>query len=379
MEWNNMVELNPGGDNRFRRGAILALAAAAVVAVLVVVVRHLSLSSARADLDQAAAKGPVVQVVEAGSSAALQKVTVLASVTPYQQATLYAKVSGYLSKVLVDKGDAVKAGQLLATIESQETDAQFNSARADLTNKQRIAQRYNQLLRQNAIAAQQADQADADSRVAKATLDQFATLKSYQRLVAPFDGRVTARFADPGALVQNATTSQTAAQPVVTISDDTRLRIDAYVQQDVAPFVHEGDSAEIVDAANTGRSVSAKITRVAGQLDPRTRTMLVEVVLDNRERFLLGGSFAYMTLHVPVSSATQVPVGALVTRGNDQFVAVVGSDSRLHYVKVVVASTDGDTVALAGGIKPGTRLAVDLPAEASDGTLVNPVKSAAGK
>jgi len=86
-----------------------------------------------------------------------------------------------------------------------------------------------------------------------------------------------------------------------------------------------------------------------------------------------------MTLHVPVSSATQVPVGALVTRGNDQFVAVVGSDSRLHYVKVVVASTDGDTVALAGGIKPGTRLAVDLPAEASDGTLVNPVKSAAGK
>ena len=175
-------------------------------------------------------------------------------------------------------------------------------------------------------------------------LDQYGTLKSYERLVAPFDGRVTARFADPGALVQNATTSQTAAQPVVTISDDTRLRIDAYVQQDVAPFVHEGDTAEIVDAANTGRSITAKITRVAGQLDPRTRTMLVEVVLDNRERFLLGGSFAYLTLHVPVNSATQVPVGALITRGNDQFVAMVGPDSRLHYIKVAVASTDGDTV-----------------------------------
>jgi len=190
---------------------------------------------------------------------------------------------------------------------------------------------------------------------------------------------VTARFADPGALVQNATTSQTAAQPVVTISDDTRLRIDAYVQQDVAPFVHEGDTAEIVDAANTGRSVSAKITRVAGQLDPRTRTMLVEVVLDNRERFLLGGSFAYMTLHVPVTSATQVPVGALITRGPDQFIALVGSDFRLHYIKVAVASTDGDTVTLANGIKPGTRLAVDLPAEAADGGLVNPVQAAAAK
>ena len=102
---------------------------------------------------------------------------------------MYAKVSGYLSKVAVDKGDFVKTGQLLATIESQETDAQYNSARADLANKQRIAQRYDQLLRQSAIAAQQADQADADARVAVATLQQYGTLKSYERLVAPFDGR----------------------------------------------------------------------------------------------------------------------------------------------------------------------------------------------
>jgi len=369
--------MNEGQNNSgaFRRGAILVLVAAAILAVAVIVWRHLHLSSQRSELSDAASKGPTVQVIAAGTGPAAQTVTVLASVTPYQQATLYAKVSGYLSKVLVDKGDHVKAGQLLATIESQETDAQYNSARADLINKQRIAQRYDQLLRQSAIAAQQADQADADARVARATLDQYGTLKSYERLVAPFDGQVTARFADPGALVQNATTSQTAAQPVVTISDDTRLRIQAYVQQDAAPFVHEGDTAQIVDAANTGRSITAKITRVSGQLDPRTRTMLVEVVLDNREKFLLGGSFAYMTLHVPVSSATQVPVGALITRGSDQFVAVVAPDSRLHYIKIAVASTDGDTVMLAGGIKPGTRIAVDLPAEATDGAVVNAVQA----
>jgi RND family efflux transporter MFP subunit len=371
-----MTQSSGGG---LRRASVLVVVAAAILAVVVIVLHHTTLSSARSELADAAAKGPVVQVVQAGAAPALQTVTVLASVTPYQQATLYAKVSGYLGKVLVDKGDHVKAGQLLATIQSQETDAQFNSARADLVNKQRIAQRYDQLLRQNAVAAQQADQAEADARMAKATLDQYSTLKSYERLTAPFDGQVTARFADPGALVQNATGSQTAAQPVVTVSDDTRLRIDAYVQQDVAPFVHEGDSAQIVDAANTGRSLTAKITRVAGQLDPRTRTMLVEVQLDNKERFLLGGSFAYMTLHVPVTSATQVPVGALITRGNDQFVAVVGSDSRLHYIKVAVASTDGDIVNLAGGIKPGTRIAVDLPAEAADGGLVQPAQSPAAK
>jgi RND family efflux transporter MFP subunit len=363
-------------DGHFRGGAIILLIVGAIIVAVAVVLHFRHLSTQRAGLDDSTAKGAAVQVVEAAAGPALQTVTVLASVRPYQEATLYAKVSGYLSQVLVDKGDAVKTGQLLATIESQETDAQYNSARADLLNKQQIARRYDQLLRQNAIAAQQADQADADARVAQATLEQYATLKSYERLTAPFNGRITARFTDPGALVQNASTSQTAAQPVVTVSDDTRLRIDAYVQQ-AAPFVHEGDTAEIVDAANSGRSVQAKVTRVAGQLDSRTRTMLVEVVMDNRGRFLLGGSFAYMTLHVPVNSATQVPVGALITKGNDQFVAVVGPDSRLHYIKVAIGSTDGDTVTLAGGIKPGTHLAVDLPAEASDGSLVRPIMAGA--
>jgi RND family efflux transporter MFP subunit len=371
--------MTQSGSGGFRRAAVLVLVAAAITAVAVIILHHTGLSSERSDLADATSKGPIVQVVRANAAPALQTVTVLASVTPYQQATLYAKVSGYLANVLVDKGDHVKTGQLLATIESQETDAQYNSARADLINKERIAQRYDQLLRQSAVAAQQADQADADARVARATLDQFATLKSYERLVAPFDGQVTARFADPGALVQNAAGSQTASQPVVTLSDDTRLRIDAYVQQGVAPFVHQGDAAQIVDAANTGRSLTAKITRVSGQLDPRTRTMLVEVQLDNKDKFLLGGSFAYMTLHVPVTRATQVPVGALITRGNDQFVALVGADSRLHYVKVAVASTDGDTVNLADGIKPGTRIAVDLPAEAADGGLVQPAQAVAPK
>lgn len=368
-----MPEAKKSGGS-LRLGAVLVLLAVAALAVALVVLHFRSLSSARTDLNQATAKGPVVQVVEASTASALRTVTVQATVTPYSQATLYAKVSGYLSKVLVDKGDAVKAGQLLATIESQETEAQYNSARADLANKQRIAQRYDQLLRQGAIAPQQAEQSAADARVAAAAVQQYGTLRSYQRLVAPFDGRVTARFADPGALVQNATTSQTAAQPVVTISDDTRLRIDAYVQQDVAPFVHEGDPVEIVDAANSGRSITAKLTRVSGQLDPRTRTMLVEAAVDNQNRFFLGGSFAYMTLHVPVPSSTQVPVGALITRGDDQFIAVVSPNSHLHYIKVAVASTDGDTVTLATGVKPGTRIAVDLPAEAIDGALVDPVR-----
>ena len=368
---------DPNAQGRLRRGGVTLLVIAAVIVGTVVVLHYTHISSARADLERDTAKGPQVQVITAKATSGMRDITILADVRPYQEATLYAKVSGYLGKVLVDKGDTVKAGQLLATIESQETDAQYASAAADLANKKQIAQRYDQLARQNAIAAQQKDQADADARVAQAVLQQDATLKDYEHIIAPFAGKITARFADPGALMQNATSSQTSSQPVVTVSDDTKLRIDAFVQQQDAPFVHAGDSADIVDAANQSRKLSAKVSRVSGALDPRTRTMLVEVMLDNPNESLLSGSFAYMTLHVPEPSATQIPVGAMITRGADQFIALVDQNSRLHLVKIQVAATDGDSITLANGLKPGTRIAVDLPPEAVDGALVQPVTASA--
>lgn len=363
-------------QRRLRRGGVIVLAVAAMIVAGVLVSHYGHLSTARAELEKATAKGPEVQVVRATASGGMRDITILADVVPYQVATLYAKVSGYLGKVLVDKGDVVKAGQLLATIESQETDAQYASAAADLANKRQIARRYDQLAQQNAIAAQQKDQADADARIAQATLNQDATLKGYERLTAPFDGKVTARFADAGALVQNAQTGQTASLPVVTVEDDSKLRIDAFVQQQDAPFVHAGDKVDIVDAANPGRKIEATLTRVSGALDPRTRTMLVEAQLNNPKEMLLGGSFAYMTLHVPEPTATQVPVGALITRGSDQFIALVDKNSRLHFIKIGVASTDGDTITLAEGLRPGTEIAVDLPEDATDGALVQPVMAA---
>jgi membrane fusion protein, multidrug efflux system len=369
---------DPRGQQKgLRRGGVIVLILAAAVVAGALASHYLHLDSARTALARESEKGPEIQVVRATASGGMRDITILADVVPYQVATLYAKVSGYLGKVVVDKGDIVKTGQLLATIESQETDAQYVSAAADLANKQQIARRYDQLAKENAIAAQQKDQADADARIAQATLNQDATLKGYERLIAPFDGKVTARYADPGALVQNAQTGQTASLPVVTVEDDSKLRIDAFVQQQDAPFVHAGDNVDIVDAANPGRKITARLTRVSGALDPRTRTMLVEAQLDNPKEMLLGGSFAYMTLHVPEPTATQIPMGALITRGSDQFIAVVSKDSHLHFVKIAVASTNGDTITLAQGIDPGTAIAVDLPEDATDGALVRPIMAPA--
>ena len=173
-------------------------------------------------------------------------VKLLADVRPYQEATLYGKVSGYLKTVNVDKGDTVKEGQLLAVIEFQETDAQYASASADLANKQRQAHRMDQLVRENDISHQQADQADADAHMAAATLHQLATLRSYERLVLRLRAKSLPVTPIPARWCRMRKNSQTSALAVVTVSDDSRLRVDAYAQQQDAPFVHVGDTAEII-------------------------------------------------------------------------------------------------------------------------------------
>ncbi len=183
---------------------------------------------------------------------------------------------------------------------------------------------------------------------------------------------MTARFADPGALVQNAETSETRSLPVVTVSDQTRLRIDAYVQQDDAPFVHDGDAVDIVDAANADRKVAATLTRTSGELDPRTRTLLVEVELPNPNGFMVGGSFAYMTLHISEPSYPQVPVNALVNRSGKVLVAIPGEGGIVHFAPVTIASDDGTTARILTGVRAGQRVALDVPDDVTEGSRIQP-------
>src|SRR4051812_15785322 len=182
-----------------------------------------ALSSARAALSETQARGPVVQVAEVTASPKERSITLLADTRPYQTATLYSKVSGYVNTLAVDRGDRVKAGDVLATISSVETDQQYESAVRDLENKKRNWQRATDLVGRGWTSKQAAEQAETNYTMAQANVMQLATLKSYEQIRAPFDGVVTARFVDIGALVQNSTTNKTSNQPVVTISDETRL------------------------------------------------------------------------------------------------------------------------------------------------------------
>jgi RND family efflux transporter MFP subunit len=206
---------------------------------------------------------------------------------------------------------------------------------------------------------------------------QLDVMKSYEELRAPFDGTVTARFVDMGALVQSSVTNQTSNQPVMTIADMTRLRVDVYVEQRDVPYVHVGDMADVADGANADRKVRARIARTSDQLDPRTRTLFVELEVDNSEQFLVPGSFAYVTLHVPVASYPEVPVAALIVRGTNTFVADVGKDSLVHLKPVKVANTDGSVASLADGARSGDRVALNLPDEVTDGGKIRPVEAVA--
>jgi RND family efflux transporter MFP subunit len=303
-------------------------------------------------------------------------IQLLGDTRPYQEATLYSKVSGYVTSIAVDRGDRVKAGGLLATVSSVETDQQYEAASRDLENKKRNWLRAKDLVTHGWASQQATDQAETDYTMALATAGQDATMKSYEQIRAPFDGVVTARFVDVGALVQNATTSKTSNQPVVTIADESRLRVDVYVEQRDVPFVHVGDVADLADGANASRKVQARIARTSDELDPRTRTLFVELEVDNRDHFLVPGSFAYVTLHVPIRSYPEVPVAGLIVRGTRTFIADVASDNTVHLRSVTVADTDGAKATLAEGAVVGQRVALNLPDEVNDGGRVQPVTAA---
>ena len=154
----------------------------------------------------------------------------------------------------VDKGDRVEAGQIVAQIESPEIDQQYAAAVTDLEHKKRNLERSRDLLSRGNTTQVAMLQFETDARVAEAVVAGLSTMKGYQIIRAPFGGRVTARFTDPGALITNAQTNQVSSQPVMTISDDSRLRVYAYVQQQDVPFVHVGDTAEVVDASDPERT-----------------------------------------------------------------------------------------------------------------------------
>ncbi|MGH9343443.1 MAG: efflux RND transporter periplasmic adaptor subunit [Terriglobia bacterium] len=324
---------------------------------------------------QAAAQaGPRVQVTTVQDAPPAQALTFLGETHAFLESTLYSKVSGYLKTIDVDKGDVVRANQVLAVIESPETDTQYQAAVINQHNLEQIAARDENLAKRDMIAQQDAETAIANAQVAEQDVQNLATLKSYEIIRAPFDGKITARYADPGALVQSAQTSQSAALPLVRISDISEERVYIFPDQSAAVFIRVGDPAVVADRARPGVKISARVTRISGEFDPDTRTMLVEIDFPNYGNRIPPGSFVNVSLRLRSRSRyLEIPATALVLRGTKTFAAVVGPDNRVTFRPVEVAADDGTHVSIRSGLNSGERIAINIGENIADGSEIQPV------
>jgi membrane fusion protein (multidrug efflux system) len=372
LEVSLMASWKAARSAKFYLFSILAMLAAGWGVFYLHSARNQDIAAVREAKAVVADLGPRVEVVATTAGPKERTIKLLGDVRSGASTSLYGKVSGYMKTMHVDKGDKVEAGQVVAEIESPELEQAYAAASADLSNKQRNLARIRGLYEKGNATQVAMYQAETEATVAENSVAVLATTKAYQIVRAPFGGRVTARFMDPGMLVTNAQTNFVSAMPMITISDDTKVRVYAYLQQVDVPFVNMGDVAEVSDASNPDRKKTATITRMTGELEQRTRTMLIEIHLDNADNFLVPGSFAYVTLHVPVQSYPQIPVTALLTRGNENVVAVLENNT-VRFRTVKVASTDGSTVNLADGLKPGEKIAINVPDEVTSGSRVQPI------
>ena len=331
-------------------------------------------------LAQTIALGPRVLVTQISGGSPSRTIEVPASIHGYIETPVYAKVAGYMKTINVDKGDQVKAGEIIALIESPETDKQVADARSYYWIQNVTDVRNQELVRQQVVPQQTADETHSAMLQAKAAYQQQLALQGYEIVRAPFDGIVTARYVDPGTLIPEATTpSATPNIPIVALATQTPLRIYAYVPQSLSSFIKDGDPATITVIDFPNRKFIGTITRHPEALDQTTRTMLVEVDLKNQDRSLLPGMYANlkMTAHV-TTTGLMAPDDALVFR-NDKIYLPVVRENHLKLVEVTLGHDDGYTVEVSGDIRAGDQIAMNVGEAAHDGEPVQPIVGSPGK
>jgi RND family efflux transporter MFP subunit len=295
-------------------------------------------------------------------------------VLPYQEATLYAKVAGYLKLLTVDKGDRVQAGQLLAEIEVPELLAEQKQFVAEAavshTNYLRLAE-----ARQKApdlVVPQTVDELRGQWEIAQAKLQRTETLLQYTRLSAPFAGIVTARFVDPGALIPAATAGSSSRNAaVVTIMDCGRLRVQVYVPEAEVPLIKEGLPVRISVEELPQRSFPATVTRFAYALDEATKTMLTEVELANPSGELRPGMYAGVELELErKADAFLVPAAAVLSEKASTSVFRV-LDGKAKKTPIQIGFSDKAHVEIRSGLSPGERVVLLGKQTLNDGQPVN--------
>jgi len=380
--------------NVSRRGLRLAGVAAAIAAVVVVATGLVTRAHGDAGLKQWTDEQsiPTVAIVAPGTQGDAATLDLPGRLEAYSRAPLYARVSGYLKSWKVDIGAPVKAGQLLAEIETPDVDQELLQARADLASAKAnadlavtTAKRWRSMVATGAVSKQDADEksGDADAKLAlvksgQANVERLVATKGFARIVAPFDGIVTARNTDVGALIS---IGGAAGQELFVVSDTKKLRVYVSVPQTYVPSIPPGTKATITVPEHAGAKYTATVESSSQAVNATSGSTLMQLAVDNANGELLPGGFANVSLDLPRDAATlSVPASALMFDKSGLRVATVGADDKVKLKNVTIARDLGKVIQLGSGLEPGDRVIESPPDGVADGDVVRiaePVKVAA--
>jgi RND family efflux transporter MFP subunit len=344
---------------------------------------------------------PRVRVSTAVAVDGGRSLTLPGSLVASQRAMINARATGYVSRWRVDIGDRVRAGDVLADLDTPELDQQLQQARATLKQQQAAleqalanrdfakitASRQDVLVGQGLVAKQDADQADAQFKAgeanvhageanvaaAQASVLQLSQLVSFGHVVAPFDGRITQRNIDVGSLVIAG--GAAGSLPLFRIEAIDPIRVFVQVPQAFASSVKDAEAATVTIEQIPGRVFEGRVTRTAGTLDPAVRTLNVEIDIPNSKGELLGGMYAQVTIAVAVAHrVVRVPSSAVITDARGVHVATVDSAGRVHLVKVVLGLDNGTEIDLTDGLVGGERVIASPGGDVVDNVKVEPVR-----
>jgi RND family efflux transporter MFP subunit len=332
-------------------------------------------SSAQAALETQTAKQAVtsVSLVKAVSGPKQQDVVLPGTVQSFVDAPIFARTSGYVKAWYTDIGAQVTKGQLLAEIDTPEIDDQLRQAQADLNTAEAngklaesTAKRWQDLAKTDSVSKQENDEkaADALAKVAavaasKANVARLQQLESFKRVLAPFDGVVTARRTDVGALINAG--SGTGPE-LFRVADTSKLRIYVQVPQAYVPAIKTGQTANLRFVEFPGRDFPATVARTAEAMDPTARTLLVELQVDNSKHELLPGGYTQVHLAVtPSSSIARLPINALLFRAEGLRVAKVDGANHINLVPVTLGRDFGTEAEVLDGVASGEAVVLNPP------------------
>ena len=335
---------------------------------------------------------PAVAVAKVDREDLFKEITIPAEFRPYNEVDVHAKVSGYVKQINVDIGDKVKPGELLAVLElpelqddldhaiaaQQRAAADYKDAHLSYTRMIEVNEEHPNLIAQQDLDTAEAKDATAQGALAGARSDvqKYRTLWSYTRITAPFGGVITKRYADPGALIQAGTASQTQAMPLVRLSDNNLLRLDFPVSVDYVRGIKLDAPVSVQVDSLGNRSYEGKIARFSNKIDGSTRTMIVEMEVPNPTLELLPGMYANVTLKVDQrANAVAIPVEAVPPGGKS--VLLINTAHQVEERAVSLGIETPSKYEVLSGLEEGDLVMVGNPEQVTPGQKVEPRITAA--